>query len=110
MNLELMVTVLSSNGYRVLPADGGFTALELVSTETPQLVLMDIQMPEMDGYTLLNQLRQNEAHRDIPVIAVTGNAMPHDIEKIHEGGFDEFLSKPFRIAELLKVVGKYLDT
>ncbi len=110
LNLELLVTVLSSNGYEVLPAEGALTAVEIAQSRIPELILMDIQMPDIDGYMALEMLREDEKTAKIPVIAVTGNAMSHDIENVKKKGFDNFVTKPFRIAHLLDVVSQTLQS
>jgi len=104
LNRELMNTILSTNGYEVLSADNALSAVDIARESLPNIILMDIKMPGIDGYGALDLLKEDALSRDIPVIAVTGKSTPHDIEKIRSRGFDDYLGKPFRIHQLLSVV------
>ena len=81
-NLKLLRDVLGATGYRTLEATNAEDALELIPSKLPSLVLMDIQLPGMDGITARQKLREDPATRDIPVVAVTASAMPMDRKKI----------------------------
>lgn len=109
LNRELLVTVLNANGYETLIASNGEEAVKISQTELPELILMDIQMPRLDGFDALALLKQQEQTANIPVIAVTGNAMPHDLEKIEKTGFNSTINKPYKIDELLDTIAVTLD-
>jgi two-component system, cell cycle response regulator DivK len=108
MNLELLATILGVNDFEVLSADGGKISIEVARTERPDLILMDLQMPGVDGYAALSSLRSDDLTRNIPVIAVTGNAMQHDIDRIESSGFDDYILKPYKIDELISTVREAL--
>lgn len=96
-------------GYSVELANDGIEALEKVCTMKPHLILMDIQMPRMDGLTACRKLREKEETRDIPVIALTALAMPGDKEKCLAAGATAYLSKPVRLPDLVTLVGELLQ-
>lgn len=107
---EFIAEIARSRGYDVLEAANGAAALELLLRHQPDLIVMDIQMPELDGFAVLAQLRR-EHRRLAPVIAVTAHAMSGDRERALAAGFDDYLTKPVeagvlrqRMAELLKTV------
>ena len=108
-NRKLVRDVLSHEGYRILETENGEDAVRLAQSERPALVLMDIQLPGMNGITALGQLRVDPATRAIPVIAVTASAMTHDRQKIMAAGFDGYQSKPIRVKEFLEAVRTMLD-
>jgi len=91
---ELLRTVLQRAGYDVMEADDGEVALEAARTGNPDLILLDLQMPRLDGYGVIAQLRADERFRDLPVLALTASAMRGDREKILAAGFTDYLSKP----------------
>src|SRR5688572_25610401 len=93
-NLELMRYLLEAFGYRPTHASNGREALEIMARDLPDLVLCDVQMPEVDGYEVIRQAKASEIMRKIPVIAVTAFAMVGDREKMLAAGFDGYLSKP----------------
>jgi PAS domain S-box-containing protein len=86
------------------PEDG----LALARAKTPDLVLLDIQLPGMSGYEVLQQLREAALTRTVPVVAVSANAMPQDIDRAREAGFDDYLTKPLNLADLLATVDRFL--
>jgi len=93
-NLELMEYLLAAAGHAVLPADSGKQALELARTERVDLVVLDLQLPDIDGYRVLRALRAEPASARIPVVAVTAQAMVGDRARALEAGFDHYLAKP----------------
>lgn len=93
-NLELVRYLLEHAGHTVVVAEHGLAGLELALSERPDLVLSDLQMPFMDGYELLRQLRAHPTLGDVPVIAVTAFSMSGDRSKVMEAGFNGYLSKP----------------
>jgi CheY-like chemotaxis protein len=93
-NLELARYLLAAAGYEVVLAVHGAQGLELARTERPDLILSDLQMPVMDGYALIAELKRDDACRDIPVVALTAFSMPGDEARVMQAGFDGYLSKP----------------
>ena len=109
-NRMLVRDVLQSRGYRTEETDTGEEALQLAQTLRPALILMDIQLPRMNGMDALRQLRADAATRDIPVMAVTASAMTHDRQKIMAVGFDAYQSKPLNVREFVEAVRAVLAT
>jgi two-component system cell cycle response regulator DivK len=109
INLKLTRILLMNEGYEVLTADSGGQALELLRSHRPHLVLADIQMPGMDGLTLTRRIKQDEATRDIPVVALTALAMKGDKEKALEAGCDGYITKPIKIQEVRREIREFLD-
>jgi CheY-like chemotaxis protein len=108
-NRKLAHDVLVHQGYRVADAESAEEALRLVRQERPDLVLMDIHLPGIDGIAALQQLRADPATRSIPVMAVTASAMTHDRAKIMAAGFDGYQSKPISVKTFLVAVRELLD-
>jgi DNA-binding NarL/FixJ family response regulator len=100
---------LESLGFWVVPAENGRKALTLVEKERPQLIVTDIAMPELDGYTLIRQVRRNPALRLIPVIFLTGKTELDSRIQGYQLGCDVYLEKPFELAELGAIVRNLLD-
>ena len=109
-NRKLVRDVLNFKGYRLAEAETGEDGVRLAQELHPDLVLMDIQLPGIDGITALRQLRDDQATRDIPVIAVTASAMTQDRQKIMAAGFDGYQSKPIRVKEFMDAVRAMLDS
>ena len=103
-NMKLFRDVLQAEGYRTLEATTGGQAVELATEHVPDLVLMDIQLPDLDGVEALGRLRADERTASIPVLALTAQAMEGDRERFLAAGFDGYLSKPVNIAELVATV------
>jgi two-component system cell cycle response regulator DivK len=108
-NMKLFRDVLSATGYRTLEATTGGEAIEMATEHTPDLVLMDIQMPDMDGVEALRRLRADARTASLRVLAVTAQAMRGDREQFLAAGFDGYLSKPVNVQELLGTVRRYCD-
>ena len=108
-NLKLVRDVLQHTGYQTIEAGTGEDGLRLAKARIPALVLMDIQLPGMDGIRALGELRADPTTRAIPVIAVTASAMTHDRKKIMAAGFDGYQSKPIKVKEFLEAVREMLD-
>lgn len=104
LNLKLLHDVLEYHGYRVITTRLGDAALGLAREYKPDAILMDIQLPDISGMEATRRLKQEELTRTIPIIAVTAFAMPGDETKILESGCDAYVSKPFNVAEFLKLV------
>ena len=103
-NMKLVRDVLQATGYRTLEATTGEDAIELVLSHAPALVLMDVQLPGIDGVEALARLRRDERTAAIPVLALTAQAMQGDRERFLDAGFDGYLSKPVNVAELITAV------
>jgi two-component system cell cycle response regulator DivK len=95
-------------GYRTLQTRNGMDALKIAREQRPDLILMDIQLPEVSGLEVTKWLKDDETLRDIPVIAVTAFAMKGDEERIRQGGCEAYISKPISIATFLDTVRRYL--
>ena len=108
-NMKLFRDVLSATGYRTLEATTGGEAVEMATEHAPDLVLMDIQMPDIDGVETLRRLRSDERTASLRVLAVTAQAMQGDREHFLAAGFDGYLSKPVDVQELLGTVRRYCD-
>ena len=108
MNRRLAQFLLKSEGYIVYEATNGREALELVKAHAPDLILMDLQLPELDGFTTTQILKQDATTRDIPVVALTAYAMTGDAERALEAGCDGYITKPFDKQGFLETVASYL--
>ena len=106
-NLKLVRDLLQVKGYQTLEAGMAELGVELARRHTPQLILMDIQLPGMDGVAALGQLKADPTTAKIPVIALTAFAMKDDHERFRSAGFDGYLVKPINIRELLEVVREF---
>jgi len=108
VNLKLIRDVLNFLGYQVTVAHSGEEGVELARTGGPDLVLMDLQLPGIDGTEALRQLRTDPKIRHVPVVAVTASAMKHDREQAARDGFDGYLGKPLDIAALPDQIHSFL--
>lgn len=108
-NRKLVRDVLQFKGYKTIEAETAEEGILLALNISPALILMDIQLPGINGVEALGQLRADPATRAIPVIAVTASAMTHDREKIMAAGFDAYQRKPIDIKEFLVVMRSVLD-
>jgi two-component system cell cycle response regulator DivK len=108
-NMKLSRDVLEASGYRTIEATTGGQAVELAIEHGPALVLMDIQLPDIDGVEALGQLRADERTASIPVLALTAQAMEGDRERFLAAGFDGYVSKPVNIVELVGAVQEHCD-
>jgi two-component system, cell cycle response regulator DivK len=108
-NMKLVRDVLQATGYSTLEATTGEEAIELSLSQAPALVLMDVQLPGIDGVEALERLRQNERTASIPVLALTAQAMSGDRERFLEAGFDGYLAKPVDVGELIEAVREHCD-
>lgn len=108
-NATLVVDLLSFYGFRVSWAQDGEKGLEMLKSDRPDLILMDIQMPKMDGYALTRQLKADEETKAIPIVALTACAMVGDAERALAAGCDGYLTKPVNTRELPKTVKRFLQ-
>jgi two-component system cell cycle response regulator DivK len=108
-NMKLVRDVLQASGYTTLEATTGEEAVELALSQAPALVLMDVQLPGIDGVEALDRLRDDERTASIPVLALTAQAMRGDREQFLEAGFDGYLSKPMDVIELINAVREHCN-
>ena len=108
-NMKLFRDVLLATGYRTQEATTGEQAVALAAEHAPDLVLMDIELPDIDGVEVLSRLRANERTASIPVLAVTAQAMHGDRERFLSAGFDGYMSKPVDVVELVRAVRQHCD-
>ena len=109
-NIKLLGDLLSVKGYRVCTATNGEEGLAQVAKEKPDLVLMDIQLPGINGIEAFKQIRGNAATKGIPVVALTASVTPTDRSAITAAGFDAFLGKPINLKEFLDTVKRLLES
>ena len=108
LNMKLFHDLLESQGYRTLQTREGLQALALARQHRPDLILMDIQLPEISGLEVTKWLKDDEELNHIPVVAVTAFAMKGDEERIRQGGCEAYISKPISVSHFLEVVRKHL--
>ena len=107
--IDLVRLILSRKGYEVLGANGGRKGLQLVIDQLPDLVLLDLMMPDMDGWDVYQQMKANDKTRQIPVIVITAKAQSIDkVLGLHIAKVDDYISKPFSPQDLLDSVEKVL--
>ena len=107
-NMYLITFILSKYGYNVLQADGGEEGVRIALTEKLDLILMDIQLPDIDGYEATKRIRASKAGCNVPIIALTSHAMVGDEEKALRAGFSGYLTKPIDSATFLQEIEKYM--
>lgn len=108
LNMKLFRDLLGAHGYQTIQTRNGMEALALARQHRPDLILMDIQLPEVSGLEVTKWLKEDDQLREIPVIAVTAFAMKGDEERIREGGCEAYLSKPISISTFLDTVRKFI--
>lgn len=108
-NLQLLGTILRAHGYKVMAATGGEQALQIASAKKPDLILLDIQMPQMDGFTVCQHLKDDPETADIPIIFLTARTDTDDIVRGFDYGAVDYLTKPFNPPELLARVAAHLE-
>ena len=108
-NRLLVQRVLKSEGYEVIPAASAAEGLELAATGQPVAILVDINMPEMDGYTLTSELRKITQLNHVPIIALTANVMKGDREKTLAAGCDGYIQKPIDIDQFPKQLARFIE-
>jgi two-component system, cell cycle response regulator DivK len=108
LNMKLFNDLLEAHGYRTIKARTGLGGLELAQLNSPDLILMDIQLPEVSGIDIIKLLKENDAMRAIPVIAITAFAMKGDEERIRESGCEGYLSKPISVAKFIDTIRQFI--
>jgi two-component system cell cycle response regulator DivK len=107
--LRIVSMSLEAVGYAVFKATNGQEAVDLAKAHHPNLVLLDMMMPVLSGYEAVQALKADESTRDIPVVGLSAKAMATDMERATDAGIDGYITKPFRIAQVLTVVEGYLS-
>jgi two-component system, cell cycle response regulator DivK len=107
-NRLLVKRILTAENYKLLEATNAVQAINLLETTTPDLILMDINMPDMDGYTLTTRIRSMSGLERVPILALTANVMRGDKEKTLEAGCDGYIQKPLDVDQLIREIEKFL--
>jgi two-component system cell cycle response regulator DivK len=108
LNMKLFHDLLEAHGYDIIGTRNGIEALDLARRHRPDLILMDIQLPEVSGLEVTKWLKDDPELRSIPVVAVTAFAMKGDEERIRQGGCEAYLSKPISVAKFIDTVRQYV--
>lgn len=107
-NMYLTSFILEKSGYEVIQAETGLEGIDKAAAEQPDLILLDIQLPEMDGYETAGRLKQSDRTKDIPIVAVTSHAMVGDREKVLAAGCDGYLEKPIDPDTFVPTVSQFI--
>jgi two-component system, OmpR family, alkaline phosphatase synthesis response regulator PhoP len=107
--IETLRFPLELEGYEVLVSNNGEDALEKAHQENPDLILLDIMLPKMDGYKICRLLKFDKKYKHIPILMLTARTQEKDKETAMEMGADEYITKPFEIDEVIKIIKSYLD-
>lgn len=108
LNMKLFRDLLEAQGYGILQTRDGMQALDLARKEKPDLIIMDIQLPQVSGLEVTKWIKADDDLRHIPVIAVTAFAMKGDEEKIREGGCEAYVAKPISVKDFLSTIERFL--
>jgi len=106
--LELATTMLKLLGYEPLKASTGVEALKVLTQETPDMALLDVMLPDMDGFKICQHIRSNAALADMPVFMVSAKKTAEDMERGHNAGANEYVTKPFKSAEMANLIKIYI--
>ncbi|MCH7795377.1 MAG: response regulator [Proteobacteria bacterium] len=109
LNMKLFHDLLEAHGYNIIQTKDGMDALRLAREHKPDLILMDIQLPEVSGLEVTKWIKEDDDLKSIPVIAVTAFAMKGDEEKIREGGCEAYIAKPISVTNFLETVQRFLN-
>lgn len=109
LNMKLFHDLLEAHGYNILQTKDGMEALRLARKHQPDLILMDIQLPEVSGLEVTKWIKEDDVLKSIPVVAVTAFAMKGDEEKIREGGCEAYIAKPISVTSFLQTVERFLN-
>ncbi len=109
LNMKLFHDLLEAHGYNILQTKDGMEALRMAREHHPDLILMDIQLPEVSGLEVTKWIKEDETLKSIPVVAVTAFAMKGDEEKIREGGCEAYIAKPISVTNFLQTVARFLN-
>ena len=108
LNMKLFHDLLEAHGYHTLQSRNGFDAMDIARADRPDLILMDIQLPEVSGLEVTKWLKEDDELHVIPVIAVTAFAMKGDEERIRQGGCEAYVSKPISVPKFIETIKTYL--
>ncbi|MCF6343427.1 MAG: response regulator [Devosiaceae bacterium] len=108
LNMKLFNDLIESKGYKTIQTRNGMDALDLAKNHLPDLILIDIQLPEVSGLVVSQWLKENDDTANIPVIAVTAFAMKGDEERILKSGCDGYIAKPISVPHFLETIEKYI--
>jgi two-component system cell cycle response regulator DivK len=108
LNMKLFNDLVETRGHRIVQTRSGIEAVDLARKHRPDLILMDIQLPEVSGLEVTQWLKDDEELKSIPVVAVTAFAMKGDEEKIRQGGCEAYLSKPISVAKFFETIDRFL--
>ena len=109
LNMKLFHDLLDAHGYETLQTRDGMEALEIARSERPDLILMDIQLPEVSGLEVTKWLKEDDSLKQIPVDAVTAFAVKGEEEKIRQGGCEAYIAKPISVAQFMETVQRFLN-
>ncbi|MFZ4826992.1 MAG: response regulator [Phototrophicaceae bacterium] len=109
-NMRLVRKILHMGGYEIIEAENGLEGVAKALSELPDLILMDINLPDIDGIEATRRIRASDKTHSIPIIALTANAMQGDRERILEAGLNDYLSKPISKNELLEKISSFVDS
>ncbi len=109
LNMKLFHDLLEAHGYNILQTKDGMEALRMAREHRPDLILMDIQLPEVSGLEVTKWIKEDDELKSIPVVAVTAFAMKGDEEKIREGGCEAYIAKPISVTNFLETVERFLS-
>jgi two-component system, cell cycle response regulator DivK len=110
LNMKLFHDLLEAHGYRTLQTRNGIDAIALARKHRPDLIVMDIQLPEVSGLDVTKWLKEDDSLRHIPIIAVTAFAMKGDEERIREGGCEAYVSKPISVSRFLDTIRQFIPS
>ena len=108
LNMKLFHDLLEASGYNILQTRNGLEAIDIARAHRPDLILMDIQLPEVSGLEVTKWIKEDDDLRAIPVIAVTAFAMKGDEERIRQGGCEAYISKPISVPRFIETIKSYL--
>jgi CheY-like chemotaxis protein len=109
LNMKLVRAVLKTKEFHMIEAVDGETGLKMVKDFEPDLILLDINLPDMDGYSVARKIRGSLLKKEIPIIALTALAMPEDLVNAREAGCVDCVTKPFHVQELLDTLERYIS-
>ena len=110
MNRDMLCRRLERKGYDVIVAFDGAQGMSMAQSQSPDLILMDIQLPEVSGLDVIRWIKNDQSIHDIPIIAVTAFAMKGDEERIREGGCEAYLSKPISVGKFIETIRHFLGS
>src|SRR5213596_569039 len=109
LNMKLFHDLLEASGYNIVQTRNGLEAIDLARSHRPDLILMDIQLPEISGLEVTKWIKEDDDLRAIPIIAVTAFAMKGDEQKIRDGGCEAYIAKPISVASFMSTVERFLS-